>query len=90
MGPQSGLPQLGLLSAVIGPHQQEVIPVYGHLRAGCFNSPIYSSSLASMQGHQVPIGGGGQKTPPVVESNKNTILLNSPVSNTPPSALLLF
>lgn len=61
VGTQSVHPLLGLLSAGIGPHQQEVFAMYGHLRADCLNNPVYSSSPTSMQGHRVQIGGGQNK-----------------------------
>lgn len=78
-GSRSGDPLLGLLSAGIGPDQQEVIPVYGHLRAGCLNSPVYSSSHTSMKEHQVPIGGGQTQTP-VMESSWSPTFSNQPSS----------
>lgn len=61
--PTLGNPLLGLLSAGIGPHQQGVLLVYWHLRAGCLNSPVYSGSPARVQGHWVPRWWRSKQTP---------------------------
>lgn len=88
MGSRSGDPPLGVLSAGIGPDQQEVIPVYGHLKAGCLNSPVYSSSHTSMRGHQVPIAGGQTQTP-VMESNRSPTFSKPAVVSTPQDCFVL-
>lgn len=70
-------PPLGSLLAGTGPHQQEVILVYGYLKGSCFNCSVYSPLPTSMEGHQVPI---------VWDKNKHlshqclTVLLNYQVS----------
>lgn len=56
--PNLGIPSWAYFQLGLALYQQEVMPVHGHLRAGCFNSPVYSSTPASMQ---VPIGGGQNK-----------------------------
>lgn len=58
VGFQAVHPLLGLISAGIGPHWQEVAPVCEHLTAGCLNCSVYDSSPATMPRRQVPINGG--------------------------------
>lgn len=58
VGFQAVHPSLGLISAGIGPHWQEVSPVCEHLTAGCLNCSVYDSSPATLPRRQVPINGG--------------------------------